>query len=357
MASFAERLIGDDFVWKAVTGVISGRRRSSGTQFINVNCPMCVLRGETPDRKMRCGIKNNHPGVGISCFNCGFKTRWEPGELIPKNMREFLKQCGMSEMDVQRLNHKALTYRSMLEKSPEAHHLLPEAFRPNFPNMALPHGARSIEDWAKDGCTDPDFLDAVTYLYSRGDAVATGTTFYWTPNKDHDFNRRIIVPCRYDGRIVGYSGRIIDADRKDRYHMKVPPNYLFNMDSLKRDRKYGIIVEGILDAVAIDGVGLLGARLNPQQAAWINSFGKTIILVPDRDKRGGDMIDVALQYGWHVAFPSAKDGRGFKNWWEPNVKDAAKATELYGRLWTTLSIVETATDNKLRINMLRKTYC
>ncbi|RYD64732.1 MAG: hypothetical protein EOP83_09010, partial [Verrucomicrobiaceae bacterium] len=132
MSKFVERLISDDFVWTAITNhVVGPRKRNSGGGF-HMNCPMCTSRGESADTKMRCGVKPDQGGVVIFDFNCGFKTRWKPGELLSKNMQAFLQAIGVPSSEVSRLNHKLFTLRGILSKSPEAMNLIPETTRPSF---------------------------------------------------------------------------------------------------------------------------------------------------------------------------------------------------------------------------------
>jgi hypothetical protein len=305
---------------------------------------------------MRCGAKPDQGGVVIFCFNCSFKTRWKPGELLSRNMQAFLQAIGVSSSEVARLNHKAFTYRSIFEKSPDAMNLIPEVTRPSFHTTPLPDGAKSFEEWAAMAEPPQDFLEVADYLFSRGDEIALSSTFYWTPEPGrHDLNRRVIIPLRFEDRIVGYTARHIDKEARPRYQMQTQPNFLFNSHALTAPkRKYAVLVEGVLDALAIDGVGLLGAHLNPQQIAWIKSHGKQVILVPDRDRQGAALIDVALANNWRVAFPALKSSGG--SWWEEDVKDCAEAVKRYGRAWTLLSVIESSTDSKLEINLKRKFY-
>jgi len=60
---------------------------------------------------------------------------------------------------------------------------------------------------------------------------------------------------------------------------------------------------------------------------------------PDRDKNGGTLVDVALNNNWSVSFPL----------WENGIKDAAKATEKYGRILTLQSILDSAEENPTTI--------
>jgi 5S rRNA maturation endonuclease (ribonuclease M5) len=358
MSKFIERLISDDFLWSAVNSYMPAKRQYGGSGFVKINCPVCLLRGEkTPDRKLRCAIYHDSTQVGVHCYNCGEKIRSKVGEPISKNMQRFLGAMGMPETEIKRLNLKALQYRSILTKSPEAMARLPVSFKPHFQPRPLPPGAMPFEHWANMANPPSDFVDAAAYLYSRGEEIATAATYYWSPSEEKAMNRRVIIPFRHEGEIVGYTARAID-EGTTRYQMEAPANFLFNAKAMSMSRrKYIILVEGVLDAVAIDGVGLLGARLNAEQIAWIKSHHKTVILVPDRDKRGQQMIDVAIENNWHVAFPKSHTaGQGSRTWWEPGVKDAAEAVKRYGKVWTLLSIIESATDNKLGIQMKRKLF-
>lgn len=355
MNKFVERIVNDDFLWDAITRALPAKRKNSGTHFINFNCPMCTSRGESADRRSRCGVKYNAPGVGVHCFNCHFDTKWQPGELLSQHMRDFLTMLGVPPMDVKRLNYRAMSYRKLLSSNDETLALVPQSFTPSFNACSLPPGSESFAKLADAGCMDDDFLDTVEYLYGRGDEVADATTYFWTPDTMHQMNRRVIIPFMFENKIVGWTARAIDPDIKNRYHNHSPANFLFNNHVMNiRGRRYLILVEGIFDALAIDGVGMGGSSLNPQQIAWIKSSGLEVILLPDRDKSGAHMIDTALFHGWRVAFPSLRDGHGFNNWWEPDVKDAAEATRRYGRLWTVMSIIQTATNNKIEIGVKRK---
>ena len=356
MSQFLNRLVADDFVWAAISEKLPSKRKRT-REDINFDCPMCVSRGHRrADRRMRCGIKNDALGIAINCFNCGFHTKWSMGEAFSHNLREFMIAIGIDPIEIQKLAFKSFQYRAIIQKSPEALALLPSSFVPSFESKALPKGARRISDWVAEGTTDQNFLDTIQYLYSRGEEIAeaAGFDYYWTPNEHHSMHRRIIIPFRHEGMTVGYSGRAIDGTHP-RYYTDTPENFLFNNRVLADfNRKYAILVEGLFDAIAVDAVGLQGARLNARQIAWIKSFGKTVIMVPDRDTRGQDMIDVALQQNWHVSFPSLRESSSAPRFWEPDVKDAAEATKRYGRLWTLLSIIESATNTPMKINTYRK---
>ncbi len=351
-----DKLINDDFVWNAISPAIAGRARRQRRGSFTMNCPMCVMRGESrPDTKKRLGIWNNHPGVGFNCMNCKAHGRWVPGDTLNKNMRELMESIGIPEIDVKRINHKAATYRRLFESNPNAQALVPATFSLDFPSRSLPEGAASFEEWAKRGCTDPKFLEVVEYLYGRGDEIAAASAYYWSPVPgDHNMDERVIVPFYRNEKLVGWTGRAVNDTIAPKYHNDNPSDYLFNnhvMDD--RDRKYVIIAEGPFDALAIDGISPLGSKLNDKQAAWIDSTGKIPILIPDPDKAGQNLIDIALKRGWRVAFPRLTTAIQ-KNWWDLDVKDCADAVKKYGRLYTLSSILKTAAFNKIEIETKRR---
>ena len=53
-----------------------------------------------------------------------------------------------------------------------------------------------------------------------------------------------------------------------------------------------------------------------------------------------------MEMGWLVAIPE----------WEEDIKDASEAFKRYGRLFTIKTILDTATDNKVKLELLMKRY-
>ena len=117
---------------------------------------------------------------------------------------------------------------------------------------------------------------------------------------------------------------------------------MFNLDQLyTSERKYAILVEGPFDAIGIDAIGLLGAKINQVQANYLNTFDRKFILVPDQDKSGERLVAEALRYGWSVSFPQ----------WDDDVKDVADAVKKYGRLFTLKGILDAVEDNPTKIGI------
>lgn len=350
MSAF-DKLFGEDRVWNSIQANLRMRRTRSSNKF---NCPMCVSRGYTPDTRKRGGLGYSNGIIGISCFNCNFETGFRVGGFLGKKMKDFLSAIGVSSIEISRLNYWAATLHHMAESKSEVFN---DITLPSFQNKNLPEGAKSIQDWVNSNCQDPDFFSSLEYIYGRGIDIAESFTYYWTPSKKNNLNKRIIIPCYYDERLVGWVGRSFDSNIVPKYYNETPKDFLFNSKVLYNENRNTVIaVEGIFDAISINGLGLLGAKINEKQAAWINSCDKRIIVVPDRDKAGARLIDYALKYGWEISFPRPMSLGADRGWWSNDIKDTAQAVETYGVLYTLRSIIKSATDNKMKINLMRKSF-
>lgn len=119
---------------------------------------------------------------------------------------------------------------------------------------------------------------------------------------------------------------------------------MFNIDAQKDNWTVCIVTEGIFDALAIDGVAVMHDEISNEQAQLLSTLNKTIIVVPDRDKTGLKMCDRALELGYQVSLPN----------WDVDVKDTNDAVVKYGKLQTLLSILQSATNSKIKIELQRK---
>ena len=350
-----EEKFAEDKVWEELSSALLGRIKTTNSRgFSYFNCPVCVQQGQPRhDTKHRCGVIYDNEGIGINCFNCGFKIRYKKGQLLSKAMERFLLALNVDEKRVKELYFWAWELFRLVESNPGLENITPTFFHGGFPTAELPPCAKPITQLAEDDCDDENFIAVVDYLMSRGDALVTATDYYWSPDLNKGMNRRLIIPFYYEDRIVGWTARTID-DIKPKYHNTSPPGYLFNCNVMKLDRKYLLLTEGVLDAIAIDCIGLQRNNINERQINWINACKQIKIVVPDRDVSGSRLIDIAMEQGWHVAFPNVS---GTKGWWEEDIKDVADATKRYGRLFTLRSIIATATNNKtlIAINKERNT--
>lgn len=346
MSVFIEKLIqkSTDNVWQLLIDNIPAYTQSR-TKFLNFTCPVCN------DYKKRCGISRS-TYIGINCYNCGFSTRYTPGKSLTPKLQQFLTCCNVSNEQIARLKHTCLRIRRELEEiSNIPNSVVTFGYLPEFNTTELPNGAKPLQWWVDQQCSDSDFLDVWEYCLGRGKVVMDTANFHWTPLPN--FSRRAIMPFYYNDRIVGYTSRAIDKSIA-KYLNENQANYLYNNHVMNNDSKYLFIVEGPTDALAINAISPLGSKLNNQQINWIKSTGKTPVVIPDRDKSGIKLINIARKNEFSVSFPCL--GNHYKDWWSSDVNDCDHAVKKYGRLYTIRSIVENITNNNTEIEMKKKYF-
>lgn len=331
-----------------LTTHLPARRKQSSKGWITFNAPCCHHRGHNQDKKGRGNLMMSNDGtIGYNCYNCGFKTKFD-GYDLGKNFESLMVWFGIPVEDIRRAKLELLSNK--LEGGGPATVERDLTFMRNFNEVPLPKGAVPLEKAAEWEELPDEYMQVVEYLASRGAAVAENYDYYWSPSSKHDMYSRLIVPFYFKGRIVGWTARYAGNPPKGTpryFNSELQPGYLFNNAAMdKHDRKFVLLVEGPLDAIAIDGVAALGSELSTEQLAWLLSCDKEIIVVPDRQRKNQGLIDVALSQGWHVSFPE----------WEDKVKDAAQASARYGRLYTIRSIIESRTNSQLQIGVKRQMF-
>lgn len=117
------------------------------------------------------------------------------------------------------------------------------------------------------------------------------------------FRKRLMFPIRDEaGRVIGFSGRLIDpADRGGKYvNSPETPLFrksrvLFGIDKARRPmatKRTAIVVEGQLDAIRCHEAGIdnvvasQGTALTPDHARMIRRYADEVILVLDADAAG-----------------------------------------------------------------------
>ena len=119
---------------------------------------------------------------------------------------------------------------------------------------------------------------------------------------------------------------------------------MFGYDFQKPDWEVCLLVEGIFDALSLNACALTHNTINDDQAQILAQLNKRIIFIPDRDKTGLETCDRALELGYSVSIHN----------WEDDVKDVNDAVVKYGKLPVLLSILNSATTSKIKIELQRK---
>ena len=285
--------------------------------------------------------------MGYNCYNCGFKTRFD-GYDLGKHFEQLMVWMGIPTEDIR--NAKLGLLHNKLEGIEPGKADNSAIFNKHFNEVDLPQGAVPMEAVAELEEIPQTYIDAVGYLSDRGAAVAENYSYYWSPSNKYDMNRRVIVPFYHKGKVVGWTARYAGTPPSGTpryFNSELQAGYLFNNAALdKPNRKYVLLLEGPFDAIAVDGVAVLGSELSTDQLLWLTACDKEIVVVPDRQRKNQGLIDVALQQGWSVSFPQ----------WEDKIKDAAQASSRYGRLYTLRTILDNKTDSPLQIGVKRQMF-
>ena len=331
-----------NIVFDALQIYLPAKRKQTPSGWLAFNAPCCEHNGTTPDTRQRGGlIANADEGVSFHCFNCGFKTSWRNGRNLSFKMKKFMRWLNVPDDTITKLALQVLQ-----TKTDETGH---KTFitLPKFVSKELPAKSKPIHEWAdykalEPGGIDKDLFKVLEYIASRK-LNLNDYDFYWTP--ESGYRDRLIIPFYYREKVVGYTARKV-VESKVKYLSEQQPAYVFNIDEQTDDRKYVVAVEGPIDAIAIDGVALLGSEIKEQQTALLNSLGKHVIVVPDRDEAGQKLVYDAMESGWSVSMPD----------WSQDIGDVNDAVRKYGRLHTLYSIVKNAEESQLKIKLRMKKW-
>lgn len=323
-------------IQSALLNLLPPKRKLTSGGWTSFNAPCCHHRGERQDDRLRGGIKIEKDGFVYHCFNCGFAAGWTPGKLLSKNSKSLFSWIGMNELEIGKLN---LATMKIKDDQP----VLKKTVNLLLLEKELPEGSMSVMEWINTGYL-PDVAEdigkIVEYIIGRGMELEW-YNWMWSPAPG--YADRVLIPFYQDGKVVGYTGRKIKPG-KPKYLTDSQSGYVFNIDAQGYDRKYVIVSEGQFDAIAVDGVGIMTNEPNEAQVTRINSLGREVIVVPDRDRPGAKMLKHAIANGWSASLPP----------WGDDIKDIADAVKKYGRLYVLATILHYKVTGEIKINLLKK---
>ena len=331
-----------------VKTILPAKKKTTPSGWISFNAPCCVHNGNTADTRGRGGLTANADGsVSYHCFNCNFKASYQPGRHLTFKFRKLLSWMGAADTDVKRLVIEAIRIKDLVapEQVKEPEEKIEFKVR-DLPENVLSFKALFTFHVLDDGEHVPDqLLSAMRYVADRKVDLKK-YDFYWTDSTEHKLDKRVIIPMIWEGKTIGYTSRAFVDDVKPKYYSHYEPNMVFNTNMQQRDWKFVIVCEGPFDAMAVDGVAVLGNEVSDVQADIIDSLGREVVVVADADKSGSKLVDAALKYGWSVAFPVWQE--------DPDCKDISDAVVKYGKLFVLKSIVDSKESSKLKIELLKK---
>src|SRR6056300_279472 len=303
------------------------RTSKTPSGWMTMDCPMCS------DKRKRGGLITTGARISYNCFNCGFTTGWAPNPTLGKKYKELADKLGASAEEIHKTQIELLKCSEVLEQEEVSDYIYNLQ---KFESVELPENAVAVDDLAKDH-------PVRQYAIERG-LLGLYPLLYFDESL---YRQRLVVPFTYNNELVGWTARHINPPNKQtpKYLHKIQPGYVFNIDRFADSvREIVIVTEGVFDAIQLDAISIQGNSVTPEQAHLIEKLGKRVILCPDRDSAGKELIDQALELGWEVSFPP----------WTNDIKDADEAVKKYGRLATVASIIKHATDNKLKAQVKAK---
>jgi hypothetical protein len=321
-------------IQSALLALLPSKRKLTSGGWTSFNAPCCHNRGEGHDTRLRGGIRIDNDGFVYHCFNCHFAAGWSPGKLLSKNTKSLFSWMGMSDSDVGKLNLAAL-------KIKDDQPVFKKAMSLTLLETKLPDDCLPIHQWIKEGIEDEDFVNVIDYIIT--DRGMTLDMYNWHWSAASGYRDRVIIPFYHEGKIVGYTGRKIKPG-KPKYLTDSQSGYVFNLDAQTYDRKFVIVSEGQFDAIAVDGVAIMTNEPNDAQVHRLSTLGKEIIIVPDRDKPGANVLNHAIKHKWTVSLPP----------WGDNIKDIADAVKEYGQLYVISTILHYKVSGEIKINLIKK---
>jgi hypothetical protein len=310
--------------------IIPGKKKVTQGGWHSFNAICCNKRGHKSDQRQRGGIHIDGNVWTYNCFNCGFCCGFELGHSISDRTREFLKWCGVDEQQISRWNLESLQNKDLLDFTTK----FKQEKSLRFERRELPESEQ---------VTDIPKHKIYTEYLNKRKVNYKEFNFYVTPDEVGRNKNRIIIPYMYKNEVVGFTSRFLD-NRIPKYINNQQPGYVFGYDDQKPNWEVCILTEGIFDALSINGCALTHNTINDDQARLLRQLNRQIIFVPDRDKTGLATCDRAMELGYSVSIPS----------WHDEIKDVNDAVIKYGKFPTLLSILQSATTSKIKIEMQRK---
>lgn len=305
------------------------KRKQTPSGWISFNCPCCL------EKRSRGGLKTNEQGWSYHCFNCNYTCSFIQGRSIGQKAKHFLEKIGVSESDVERVNLESLKHRTIHgildERTRLANELSDIDFgeHDEFPPCSEPITPAHSQHW--------QYLEARKVPMDYPYLTATvNDGIHWV--RPH-----ITIPFTYENKIVGWTARFLD-NRSPKYINHSQPGYVFGVDLQKPNWQYAIVVEGIFDALSIDGLAVMHNNISDRQARLMRNLGREIIVVPDQDQAGLELIDRAMELGWAVSVPE----------WPLGIKDVNDAVIEFGKLATLISIIKAKETSKIKIELAKK---
>ena len=311
-------------------------KKQTSSGWVSFNAPCCIHNGDSQDKRKRGGVKANDDGWSYHCFNCGYTASFIIGRNLSIKARNLLTWLNVPQEEIERINLESMRHRSIdgILYDREKRQVADQLAGVQFKEFPLPKDSVLLDE--------EEHPMQFTYILHRNAPIddpymiRASDGVHWT--RPH-----VMIPFTYDNVIVGSTTRFLDG-KQPVWINDFQPGYVFGSDLQKHNWQYVIVTEGIFDALSIDGLALMHNTVNDKQAKLIRNIGKEIIVVPDQDKAGLELIDRAVELRWAVSIPI----------WPEGIKDVNDAVCKLGKVATLLTILQAKETSKIKIEIRKR---
>jgi hypothetical protein len=240
---------------------------------------------------------------------------------------------GVPDAEIDHLNLESLKHRNI-------HGILEDRQKTFTALNAIEFEERDLPPFAELLTEEGEYRD---YVRRRGMPEDFPVMVQMQNDGVHWTRPHVVIPFTYDNKIVGYTCRFLD-NKQPKFISDSQPGYVFGTDLQYADWQYVIVTEGIFDALSISGLAVMHNTISDTQARLIRSLGKSVVVVPDQDQAGLELIDRAVELGWAVSIPN----------WPVGIKDVNDAVMQLGRLGALLTIVQSRETSRIKIEIRKK---
>lgn len=285
----------------------------SPSGFHPIACPVCGS-----DEK-KGGFRFDHDKIIYNCFraSCDASCVYEEGRYVSKRFRRLMDSINVQiPADIRMSGSPKEKYQRLIDED------LYEEFDP--------------QPITKDSEKYPEDLRRVDlskhrtireYVLKR--RLPTHLEYYIS--NDFYWRDRLIIPCYFNRKLIGYIGRAMYPTRDYKYMKCEEGGSLMYFRDGRINNQISYVFEGPMCAILFPGGVASNTSTINKKMAYLLSKSKEVVLVPDRDS--DVFLGIARKYGWSLCVPT----------W--NEKDANENAEVYGPYVTARIIRENIYTN------------
>jgi hypothetical protein len=117
-------------------------------------------------------IVNGGDAVSYHCFNCGFKSSWQPGRLVGPKLKNLMRWLSIPDDLINKMVFDAMRVKEDSELGSKLQLV------PTFTPRALPLNSEPVEHWLE-GKVNKHLVPVLEYINSRA-LYLEDYPFYWS---------------------------------------------------------------------------------------------------------------------------------------------------------------------------------